>query len=98
MINDNNDIIYDNDIIFGFTGVGFASRQIANLARPTLIFSIDDQGLTSMKSITTFKTVEIKFRLDEEFDELTADDRQAKVESRDFESLLKTSGFYCILF
>ncbi|XP_066538768.1 fatty acid binding protein 4b [Hoplias malabaricus] len=59
-------------------GIGFASRQIANMAKPSLIFSVDDQGLTSMKSITTFKTVEIKFRLDEEFDEITADDRQAK--------------------
>ncbi|KAK3551281.1 hypothetical protein QTP70_013953 [Hemibagrus guttatus] len=59
-------------------GIGFASRQIANLAKPSLLFSVDDQGLISMKSMTTFKTVEIKFRLDKEFDEITADDRQAK--------------------
>ncbi|XP_017326648.1 fatty acid binding protein 4b [Ictalurus punctatus] len=59
-------------------GISFASRQIANLAKPSLLFSINDQGLISMKSSTTFKTVEIKFRLDEEFDEITADDRQAK--------------------
>lgn len=49
------------------------------MAKPSLLFSIDDQGLITMKSTTTFKTVEIKFRLDEEFDEITADDRQAKV-------------------
>ncbi|KAM9488972.1 fatty acid binding protein 4b [Clarias gariepinus] len=59
-------------------GIGFASRQIANLAKPNLVFSTDDQGVISMKSITTFKTAEIHFRLDEEFDELTPDDRQAK--------------------
>ncbi|KAF5901093.1 fatty acid-binding protein, adipocyte-like, partial [Clarias magur] len=59
-------------------GIGFASRQIANLAKPNLVFSTDDQGVISMKSITTFKTVEIHFRLDEEFDEVTPDDRQAK--------------------
>ncbi|KAK2854998.1 hypothetical protein Q7C36_006867 [Tachysurus vachellii] len=59
-------------------GIGFASRQIANLAKPSLLFSVDDQGFVSMKSSTTFKTVEIKFRLNEEFDEITADDRQAK--------------------
>ncbi|MCI4374617.1 hypothetical protein PGIGA_G00008210 [Pangasianodon gigas] len=59
-------------------GVGFPSRQIANLAKPTLLFSIGDQGLISMKTTTTFKTVEIKFRLDEEFDEITADDRKTK--------------------
>lgn len=66
-------------IIVVFAGIGFASRQIANLAKPSLLLSVDDQGLISMKSMTTFKTVEIKFRLDEEFDEITADDRQAKV-------------------
>lgn len=66
---------------FGFAGIGFASRQIANLAKPNLVFSTDDQGVISMKSITTFKTAEIHFRLDEEFDELTPDDRQAKVDS-----------------
>ncbi|KAL7886422.1 hypothetical protein AOLI_G00041430 [Acnodon oligacanthus] len=59
-------------------GIGFASRQIANMAKPSLLFSVDDQGVFSMKSMTTFKTVEIKFKLDEEFDEITADDRQAK--------------------
>ncbi|XP_027004588.1 fatty acid binding protein 4b [Tachysurus fulvidraco] len=59
-------------------GIGFASRQIANLAKPNLLFSVDDQGFVSLKSMTTFKTVEIKFRLNEEFDEITADDRQAK--------------------
>uniref|UniRef100_A0A4W4FQY0 Cytosolic fatty-acid binding proteins domain-containing protein n=1 Tax=Electrophorus electricus TaxID=8005 RepID=A0A4W4FQY0_ELEEL len=59
-------------------GVGFASRQMANLAKPSLVFSEGDGGLISMKSTTTFKTVEIKFRLGEEFGEITADDRQAK--------------------
>ena len=52
-------------------GIGFASRQIANMAKPSLLFSVDDQGVFSMKSMTTFKTVEIKFKLDEEFDEIT---------------------------
>ncbi|KAI4885563.1 hypothetical protein NFI96_016856 [Prochilodus magdalenae] len=63
-------------------GIGFASRQIANMAKPSLLFSMDDQGVISMKSMTTFKTVEIKFKLDEEFDEITADDRQAKTVMR----------------
>uniref|UniRef100_A0A4W4FTE5 Cytosolic fatty-acid binding proteins domain-containing protein n=1 Tax=Electrophorus electricus TaxID=8005 RepID=A0A4W4FTE5_ELEEL len=47
-------------------------------AKPSLVFSEGDGGLISMKSTTTFKTVEIKFRLGEEFGEITADDRQAK--------------------
>uniref|UniRef100_A0A4W4FTC7 Lipocalin/cytosolic fatty-acid binding domain-containing protein n=1 Tax=Electrophorus electricus TaxID=8005 RepID=A0A4W4FTC7_ELEEL len=69
---------HDEGHVSGVVGVGFASRQMANLAKPSLVFSEGDGGLISMKSTTTFKTVEIKFRLGEEFGEITADDRQAK--------------------
>uniref|UniRef100_A0A8C2G941 Fatty acid binding protein 11b n=1 Tax=Cyprinus carpio TaxID=7962 RepID=A0A8C2G941_CYPCA len=59
-----------------YTGAGFASRQMANLAKPSLSIAVDEQGFISMKAVTTFKTLEIKFHLDEEFDETTADDRK----------------------
>uniref|UniRef100_A0A8C7KBD7 Family with sequence similarity 8 member A1b n=1 Tax=Oncorhynchus kisutch TaxID=8019 RepID=A0A8C7KBD7_ONCKI len=59
-------------------GVGFATRQMGNMAKPNLLFSIDD-GVISMKSQSTFKTTEAKFKLNEEFDEMTADDRKTKV-------------------
>ncbi|KAM9851742.1 fatty acid binding protein 4b [Aulostomus maculatus] len=59
-------------------GVGFATRQMGNMAKPNLVISVDDAGLISMKSQTTFKTTEIKFKLNEEFDETTADDRKTK--------------------
>ncbi|XP_020788114.2 myelin P2 protein-like [Boleophthalmus pectinirostris] len=59
-------------------GVCLATRQMGNLVKPNFIVSVDDQGLISMKSQSTFKTTEIKFRLDEEFDETTADDRKTK--------------------
>ncbi|KAM7420694.1 hypothetical protein PAMA_015086 [Pampus argenteus] len=59
-------------------GVGFAIRQMGNMAKPNLVFSVDDAGLISMKSQSTFKTTETKFRLNEEFDETTADDRKTK--------------------
>ncbi|NP_001134675.1 fatty acid-binding protein, adipocyte-like [Salmo salar] len=58
-------------------GVGFATRQMGNMAKPNLQFSIDD-GVISMKSQSTFKTTETKFKLNEEFDEMTADDRKTK--------------------
>ncbi|KAJ0054799.1 hypothetical protein NL108_005301, partial [Boleophthalmus pectinirostris] len=58
--------------------VCLATRQMGNLVKPNFIVSVDDQGLISMKSQSTFKTTEIKFRLDEEFDETTADDRKTK--------------------
>ncbi|XP_062387486.1 fatty acid-binding protein, adipocyte-like [Sardina pilchardus] len=59
-------------------GVGFATRQMGNLVKPNLLFSVDDQGVISMKAQSTFKTTEVKFKLDEEFDETTADDRKTK--------------------
>ncbi|XP_061633692.1 fatty acid binding protein 4b isoform X1 [Phyllopteryx taeniolatus] len=59
-------------------GVGFATRQVGNMAKPNLVISVDDAGLISMRSESTFKTKEIKFKLNEEFDETTADDRQTK--------------------
>lgn len=62
-----------------YIGAGFAARQMANLARPSLSIAVDDQGFISMKAVTTFKTLEIKFHLDEEFDETTADDRKVRV-------------------
>lgn len=49
-----------------------------------------------MKSTTTFKTVEIQFRLDEEFDEITADDRQAKV--RESWNKLKTVACFTVYY
>ncbi|XP_023675857.1 fatty acid-binding protein, heart-like [Paramormyrops kingsleyae] len=59
-------------------GVGFATRQMGNMAKPSLTFSVDDQGAICMKSQSTFKTTELKFRLNEEFEEITADDRKTK--------------------
>ncbi|TNN23088.1 Fatty acid-binding protein, adipocyte [Liparis tanakae] len=59
-------------------GVGFATRQMGNMAKPNLVISVDEAGLISIKSETTFKTSEIKFKLSEEFDETTADGRSTK--------------------
>ncbi|KAJ8403016.1 hypothetical protein AAFF_G00359320 [Aldrovandia affinis] len=59
-------------------GVGFATRRVGNMAKPNLLFSVDDQGIICMKSQSTLKTTEVKFKLNEEFDETTADDRKTK--------------------
>ncbi|XP_020792773.1 fatty acid binding protein 4b [Boleophthalmus pectinirostris] len=58
-------------------GVGFATRQMGNMAKPNLVFSVND-GVISMKAQSTFKNAEISFKLNEEFDETTADDRKTK--------------------
>uniref|UniRef100_A0A3B3TH25 Fatty acid binding protein 4a n=1 Tax=Paramormyrops kingsleyae TaxID=1676925 RepID=A0A3B3TH25_9TELE len=59
-------------------GVGFATRQMGNMAKPNLLITVDDKGVISMKSQSTFKSTEINFKLNEEFDEITADDRKTK--------------------
>lgn len=60
-------------------GVNVALRQMGNLAKPDLLISVDGNGVVTMKSMSTMKTIEIKFKLDEEFDESTADGRTTKV-------------------
>lgn len=59
-------------------GVGFATRQVGSMTKPTTIISIEGDVIT-LKTVSTFKNTEINFKLGEEFDENTADDRKVKV-------------------
>ncbi|CAG11960.1 unnamed protein product, partial [Tetraodon nigroviridis] len=45
---------------------------------PALVFSVAEDGFISLKAESTFKTTEIKFKLNEEFEETTADGRMTK--------------------
>ncbi|OWK56247.1 fatty acid-binding protein, heart [Lonchura striata] len=58
-------------------GVGFATRQVAGFTKPTTIIELDGDKVT-VKTQSTFKNTEITFKLGEEFDETTADDRHVK--------------------
>ncbi|KAF4073935.1 hypothetical protein AMELA_G00249010 [Ameiurus melas] len=58
-------------------GVGFATRQVGCMTKPTTIISIDGDVIT-LKTSSTFKSTEINFKLGQEFDETTADDRKVK--------------------
>ncbi|XP_042649447.1 fatty acid-binding protein, heart isoform X2 [Tyto alba] len=58
-------------------GVGFATRQMAGLTKPTTIIEVEGDKVT-VKTQSTFKSTEISFKLGEEFDETTADDRHVK--------------------
>ncbi|XP_075459960.1 fatty acid-binding protein, heart isoform X2 [Ascaphus truei] len=60
-----------------WTSVGFATRQVGNMTKPTLIISQDGNKLV-VKTQSAFKNTEISFELDKEFDETTADDRKCK--------------------
>ena len=58
-------------------GMGFATRKVAGMAKPTLIISVNGDVVT-IRSESTFKNTEISFKLDQEFDEVTPDDRKVK--------------------
>ncbi|XP_038614238.1 fatty acid-binding protein, heart [Tachyglossus aculeatus] len=58
-------------------GVGFATRQVANMTKPTTIIEVSGDTIT-IKTHSTFKNTEICFKLGVEFDETTADDRKVK--------------------
>lgn len=59
-------------------GVGFATRQVGNVTKPTVIISQEGDKV-AIRTQSTFKNTEINFKLGEEFDEVTADDRNCKV-------------------
>ncbi|XP_064505710.1 fatty acid-binding protein, brain [Pseudopipra pipra] len=58
-------------------GVGFATRQVGNVTKPTVIISSEGDKAV-IKTQSTFKNTEISFKLGEEFDETTPDDRNCK--------------------
>lgn len=51
---------------------------MAGVAKPNVTISINGDVIT-IKTESTFKNTEISFKLGEEFDETTADDRKTKV-------------------
>ncbi|KAJ3608988.1 hypothetical protein NHX12_023516 [Muraenolepis orangiensis] len=58
-------------------GIGFAMRQMGGMIKPTTIISVDGDTV-KLETKSTFKNTEISFKLNQEFDEHTADDRKAK--------------------
>ncbi|XP_006135347.2 fatty acid-binding protein, adipocyte [Pelodiscus sinensis] len=58
-------------------GVGFATRKMAGVAKPNVSISINGDVIT-IRTESTFRNTEISFKLAEEFEETTADDRKVK--------------------
>ncbi|XP_076152214.1 fatty acid binding protein 7, brain, a [Alosa pseudoharengus] len=58
-------------------GVPFATRQVGNVTKPTVVISQEGDKFM-VKTLSTFKNTEISFKLGEEFEETTADDRKVK--------------------
>uniref|UniRef100_A0A8D1FD20 Peripheral myelin protein 2 n=2 Tax=Sus scrofa TaxID=9823 RepID=A0A8D1FD20_PIG len=57
--------------------VGLATRKLGNLAKPRVIISKKGDIIT-IRTESTFKNTEISFKLGQEFEETTADNRKAK--------------------
>ncbi|XP_006009737.1 fatty acid-binding protein, liver [Latimeria chalumnae] len=58
-------------------GVNFATRTLVSATKPNVIVSVDGDMIT-VKTESTIKTSSFKFKLGEEFDETTPDDRKTK--------------------
>ncbi|KAK2169153.1 hypothetical protein LSH36_12g21090 [Paralvinella palmiformis] len=58
-------------------GVGFATRKLGNLAKPSQMIKIDGDTWT-IETHSTFKNTIITFELGKEFEENTADGRKVK--------------------
>ncbi|KAM9383629.1 fatty acid-binding protein, heart [Pholidichthys leucotaenia] len=57
--------------------VSFPTRSVARLTKPTTIISVDGDKIT-VETRSTIKNTTLSFKLGEEFDEKTADDRDVK--------------------
>lgn len=68
----------NSTIQYCVAGVGFAMRKMGNLAKPSQHISLEGDEFT-IKTSSTFKSTEIKFKPGQEFEETTADGRTVKV-------------------
>ncbi|XP_072769723.1 fatty acid-binding protein, brain-like isoform X2 [Nerophis lumbriciformis] len=59
------------------SGINFATRQVGNVTKPTVVISKDGDKVV-VKTFSTFRNTELSSKLGEEFDEITADDRKVK--------------------
>lgn len=58
--------------------MGLATRKLGGLAKPDVIISMKGDIVT-IRTESTFKNTTISFKLGQQFDETTADDRKVKV-------------------
>uniref|UniRef100_A0A8D0KWH6 Peripheral myelin protein 2 n=1 Tax=Strix occidentalis caurina TaxID=311401 RepID=A0A8D0KWH6_STROC len=59
-------------------GVGLATRKLGGLAKPDVIISMKGDIVT-IRTESTFKNTMISFKLGQQFDETTADDRKSVI-------------------
>ena len=64
-----------------FTGVGMVMRKLGATTKPTQYISVDGDKW-NIKTVTTFKSSELSFTLNEPFQETTIDGRNVTVRGR----------------
>lgn len=60
-------------LLLNATDVSFVIRKVAVNTSPTIEISVQDDGTMVVKTVSTFKNSEIKFKLGEEFEEKRQD-------------------------
>ena len=61
------------------SGVGILKRNLAATAKPSYNIIDEGDGLYNLRTETTFKTTDLRFRVGEEFVEMTGDGRKITV-------------------
>lgn len=59
-------------------GVGLMTRKVAGNVKPNYIISAEEGGVYNLRTESTFKNQDMKFKLNEQFDETTTDGRKCK--------------------
>jgi len=59
-------------------GVNYVTRKIAATLKTNYVISDEKDGTYNLRLESTFKNVDMKFKLNEEFDETTSDGRKCK--------------------
>ena len=94
-------LIYSNNILycneFNYLGVNFVLRNLAKTSTPVVEISKAGDEYT-LKTTTTFKTSEIKFKLGQEFEEARMDGKKVKVINFFKKIILYLNMIYLIVF
>jgi len=59
-------------------GVSYVTRKVAVALKPSYVISAEPEEVFNLRTESTFKNSDMRFKLNEEFDETTSDGRKCK--------------------
>jgi hypothetical protein len=59
-------------------GVSYVTRKVAVALKPTYLIAAEPNDVYNLRTESTFKNTDMRFKLNEEFDETTTDGRKCK--------------------